>query len=58
MVWFPTTWFLGPLRWWVPWKIQAALAGVARLVGKMPAMQKYTAKEDWEAFQSGKLKMK
>jgi len=58
MVWFPTATWLGPLRWWVPWKMQAAFAAVARLFGKKPAMKAYTDAEHWEALQNGKLKMK
>ncbi|KAE8548872.1 hypothetical protein EYB25_009255 [Talaromyces marneffei] len=27
LVWFPTARWLGPLRWWVPWKVQAIFAG-------------------------------
>ncbi|KAK4903460.1 hypothetical protein LTR27_000391 [Elasticomyces elasticus] len=33
LVWFPRATWLGPLRWWVPWKIQAGLAGLAGMLG-------------------------
>jgi hypothetical protein len=29
----PGLWFLGPLRWWLPWKLQAGVAALARLLG-------------------------
>ncbi|KAF2708234.1 hypothetical protein K504DRAFT_334527, partial [Pleomassaria siparia CBS 279.74] len=33
LVMFPTAWWLGPLRWWVPWKFQAGMALFGRLLG-------------------------
>lgn len=36
LVMLPTWKFLGPLRWWLPWKLQAAFSYVARLMGKAP----------------------
>ncbi|KFY75677.1 hypothetical protein V499_04351 [Pseudogymnoascus sp. VKM F-103] len=51
LVWFPTATWLGPLRWWMPWKIQALFAAVGRLGRLTPAMEKYTSKEDWGVIQ-------
>lgn len=45
---FPKLWFLGPLRWWIPWVLQAFLAVVATWMGRKPLMQKYMTKQDWE----------
>jgi hypothetical protein len=47
LVWLPTMTWLGPLRWWVPWKVQALFAVLGRLGGLTPMMDKYTSKEDW-----------
>jgi len=57
LVWFPTVTWLGPLRWWVPWKMQAFFAMVARLVGRTPLMEKYTPKEEWAKYVSAKKKV-
>jgi hypothetical protein len=36
-VMFPSLWFLGSLRWWVPWKLQAGVAMLASWMGyKIP----------------------
>ncbi|KIM96174.1 hypothetical protein OIDMADRAFT_33556 [Oidiodendron maius Zn] len=53
-VWFPTVTWLGPLRWWVPWVVQASFAAVGRLAGMAPVMEKYTSKEDWEMIRNAK----
>lgn len=50
LVVFPTVWWLGPLRWWVPWMLQAGIAGLGRLVGYRALMEKYTEKEEWEEY--------
>ncbi|KAF2810503.1 uncharacterized protein BDZ99DRAFT_463077 [Mytilinidion resinicola] len=50
LVWFPTATWLGPLRWWVPWKMQAGFAQVARWCGYTPLTEKYTPKEEWEKY--------
>ncbi|KAF3046092.1 hypothetical protein E8E12_011010 [Didymella heteroderae] len=47
---FPTAWWLGPLRWWVPWTVQKGIAGVGRLCGYKALMQKYTGEEEWEEY--------
>jgi hypothetical protein len=44
----------GPLRWWVPWKLQAFFAAMGRLMGLTPVMQKYTSKADMEAIWKAK----
>ena len=54
LVWFPKATWLGPLRWWVPWKVQAFFATAARLMGLAPIMERYVDKEDWEAIQKAK----
>lgn len=54
LVWFPTATWLGPLRWWVPWKMQGLFAMVARLVGRTPLMERYTPKEEWAKYASAK----
>ncbi|GAM41091.1 hypothetical protein TCE0_041f13952 [Talaromyces pinophilus] len=53
LVWFPTATWLGPLRWWVPWKVQAGFALAGRLLGLTPTMKKYTSDEEFAAFQKG-----
>jgi hypothetical protein len=50
LVLFPTAWWLGPLRWWVPWRLQGAIAMVGRLLGYRALMEKYTPKEDWYEY--------
>jgi hypothetical protein len=50
MIMFPTAWWLGPLRWWVPWSIQAAVTKVAKLAGYRALMENYTPKEEWEEY--------
>ncbi|XPS95040.1 hypothetical protein M3J09_004334 [Ascochyta lentis] len=50
LVLFPTAWWLGPLRWWVPWTLQAAVAKVGRLAGYRALMEKYTGREEWEEY--------
>jgi len=52
MVMLPGAWFLGPLRWWVPWKLQALGATIAQWTGKKTLLQKYLSKEEWEEVQS------
>lgn len=47
---FPTVWWLGPLRWWVPWVFQAGVAQVGRMAGYRALMEKYTQKEEWEEY--------
>ncbi|KAI9739841.1 MAG: hypothetical protein M1818_004897 [Claussenomyces sp. TS43310] len=54
MVWFPRAWFLGPIRWWLPYQIQTAFAGVARLMGKESLIRKYTSDDDWKKLQEAK----
>lgn len=54
LVWFPTAKFLGPLRWWVPWKVQGAFAAVARLLGYQPLLEKYTPAAEWAKIQQAK----
>ncbi|KAH7122371.1 hypothetical protein B0J11DRAFT_336946 [Dendryphion nanum] len=54
LVWFPGAWWLGPLRWWVPYQVQAGFAGLARLLGYRPLLEEYTPKEHWGKY----LKMK
>ena len=53
---FPRAWFLGPLRWWVPYVAQAGLSVVARMLGRMPLMEKYTPAAEWKKYKQG-LKM-
>ena len=54
LVWFPTAKFLGPLRWWVPWKVQGAFAAAARLLGYQPLLEKYTPAAEWAKIQQAK----
>ncbi|CAK4031705.1 Hypothetical predicted protein [Lecanosticta acicola] len=44
-VMLPGVHFLGSLRWWVPWKLQAVVAWAARLMGYAPVIQKYLKDE-------------
>lgn len=50
LVVFPTAWWLGPLRWWVPWVVQAGVARVGRLAGYRALMERYTGKEEWDEY--------
>ncbi|KAF2451164.1 hypothetical protein P171DRAFT_467812 [Karstenula rhodostoma CBS 690.94] len=50
MVMFPRAWWLGPLRWWVPWKLQGLLAAVGRWFGYRGLIEKYTSPEEWQNF--------
>lgn len=54
MVWFPTTTWLGALRWWLPWKMQAAFALVGRLMGLTPMMKRYTSEEEFAEIERAK----
>ncbi|KAL6249010.1 hypothetical protein RBB50_004073 [Rhinocladiella similis] len=51
MIWFPTAWFLGPLRWWIPYQFQTICVAIARLWGMKPLMKKYVSDEEWEEVQ-------
>ena len=52
-VWFPRCWWLGALRWWMPWQMQKTIAGLGRLIlgtredGLMP---EYMDESEWEAL--------
>ncbi|KAF2116528.1 hypothetical protein BDV96DRAFT_28095 [Lophiotrema nucula] len=50
LVWFPRQKWLGPLRWWVPWKIQGGFAAVGKMFGYKALLEKYTPKEEWENY--------
>lgn len=50
MIMLPKASFLGPLRWWIPWKFQAGIAAIGRLRGYRALMEKYTPKEHWETY--------
>jgi hypothetical protein len=50
LVLFPTAQWLGPLRWWVPWILQSAVANVGLSCGYRPLMEEYTPREDWEEY--------
>ncbi|KAK7900711.1 hypothetical protein LTR67_002995 [Exophiala xenobiotica] len=65
LVWFPRAWFLGPLRWWVPYQFQALCALMARCAGMKPLIEKYMSENEWEEVQErmnnrggGKVKAK
>ncbi len=49
-VMLPTRTLLGPLRWWVPSKMQGVLAAMAKLQGKTAMLGKYVGKEDYEKW--------
>ncbi|EXJ73992.1 uncharacterized protein A1O5_02286 [Cladophialophora psammophila CBS 110553] len=48
LIMLPNLWFLGPLRWWIPWLFQCLCAYVALWMGKKPLLRKYMSVEDWE----------
>ncbi|KAF1851690.1 uncharacterized protein K460DRAFT_39443 [Cucurbitaria berberidis CBS 394.84] len=50
LVMFPTAWWLGPIRWWVPWTLQRMCAWVGRCCGYMALMEQYTDQEEWKDF--------
>ena len=54
VVMFPGAWWLGPLRWWIPWKIQAFLSRIAEWQGKHGLMKEYVASDDWKVYMEGK----
>lgn len=58
MVILPTWWFLGPLRWWVPYKLQEALATFARWQGKTALLEKYIGKDNFEQYAQIEVKAK
>ncbi|KAK5467854.1 hypothetical protein LTS15_000827 [Exophiala xenobiotica] len=57
-------WFLGPLRWWIPYQFQALCAVMARWAGMKPFIKKYMSEREWEEVQErmnnggGKVKAK
>ncbi|KAK9244845.1 hypothetical protein V1506DRAFT_291281 [Lipomyces tetrasporus] len=55
LVWFPTAKWLGPLRWWVPWKVQAIFAAAGRLLGLTPMMKKYISEEEFAEIQKRRV---
>jgi hypothetical protein len=50
MVMFPTAWWLGPLRWWVPWVLQGGVAAVGRACGYRALMEEYMPAEEWSSY--------
>jgi hypothetical protein len=50
LVVFPTLWWLGPMRWWVPWKVQGMIAWVGTCFGYRALMREYTGEEEWEEY--------
>ncbi|KAH6618634.1 hypothetical protein C7974DRAFT_400527 [Boeremia exigua] len=54
LVVFPTAWWLGALRWGLPWVVQAAVARVGRLCGYRALMKKYTEEGEWKEYISAK----
>jgi hypothetical protein len=53
-VMFPGAWWLGPLRWWVPWKLQGAVASIARWQGKHGLVKQYVLEDDWNLYLESK----
>lgn len=51
-------WILGPLRWWLPYRFQGALAALARWQGKVPVLEKYVGKENFEKWAKVEGKVK
>jgi hypothetical protein len=51
LIMFPRASFLGPLRWWIPWKLQAMCATLAIWAGKKPLIEKYMSPQDWSEVQ-------
>ncbi|PVI04006.1 hypothetical protein DM02DRAFT_586797 [Periconia macrospinosa] len=51
---FPRAWWLGPLRWWVPWHIQGFLAALGRWYGYRGLIENYVSPEEWEEYSHGK----
>lgn len=41
LVVFPKAWWLGPLRWWLPWMLQGGIAALARLLGYKPLRDEF-----------------
>jgi len=54
LIMLPKWTFLGPLRWWIPLKVQALFAAVARLRGYKPMMKKYTPDDVWDQLYNSK----
>jgi hypothetical protein len=50
LVMLPRWKWLGPLRWWLPWKLQAGFAWVARLMGYRALLKEYTPEEEWKEY--------
>jgi len=51
LVMFPRAWFLGPLRWWIPWKLQDMCATIAIWTGKKALIEKYMSPQEWDDVQ-------
>ncbi|KAH8645504.1 hypothetical protein BX600DRAFT_534511 [Xylariales sp. PMI_506] len=51
---FPGAWWLGPLRWFIPWALQATIAAIARWQGKKGLVEEYVRPEDWKAYNERK----
>ncbi|KAJ4297701.1 hypothetical protein N0V90_005596 [Kalmusia sp. IMI 367209] len=50
MVMFPRAWWLGPLRWWIPWQLQGLAATIGRFFGYKGLIEKHTAPEEWANY--------
>ena len=58
-VWLPSHWWLGSLRWWVPWQVQRTIAGLGRLAlgtREDGLMREYMEETEWEALTGKKEK--
>jgi hypothetical protein len=50
----PAATWLGPLSWWIPWKVQGGFAAVGRLMGKEPILENDTDEADRAAIKGQK----
>ncbi|KAH8600766.1 hypothetical protein B0O99DRAFT_589656 [Bisporella sp. PMI_857] len=53
-VMFPGAWWLGSLRWRVPWAMQIAFGSIAQWQGKHGMIERYVSEEDWKAYLESK----
>jgi hypothetical protein len=49
LIFLPKIWPLGPLRWFLPWLLQAFFAHIGMLFGYKPLLREYMTAEEWES---------
>ncbi|KAF1978199.1 hypothetical protein BU23DRAFT_550272 [Bimuria novae-zelandiae CBS 107.79] len=54
IVMFPRAWWLGPLRWWIPWTFQSLAATIGTWLGYKALIERYVSAEEWDSYAHSK----